>query len=443
MEFGQDQYSCDEDELDLYDHYDTLTSVSQNVSNVTNSVWRNEDADNHVFNKPGSTVSTLSTRVSNIQHSKPSDSFDNVDTSSQVARSVVSSIFRRIVSPQIDENTNTNDSKEIDGSKASYLSQNSNNSMNSSLIIDELELRSEVASEIQSDKFKHSKNSSDEHENEDEDVGSQVSESVERLEQIDKAHNSFNERIAEWINTVTFREEAVNDSKENVTDTSIENASINNDTIETGEYEVDDDDECLSEDDEQPSAVTSPSSVMMVSNYSPNNTLDMDDEALDELRRKFRAERNSFVASSMIPSTAFQSFEQGFSNIQVANGNQLFENGTGRSRLDVLQNVPNWHNNMNMNKNYHFKLLETTEQKMKINADGTREVDTVHKKEHSEKVYDNENAYGRKIFIFVILCLLICGLMYFFQLEEIDFNCLTSKHASSTGEDVKKVFIEL
>ena len=129
MEFGQDQYSCDEDELDLYDHYDTLTSVSQNVSNVTNSVWRNEDADNHVFNKPGSTVSSLSTRVSNIQHSKPSDSFDNVDTSSQVARSVVSSIFRRIVSPQIDENTNTNDSKEIDGSKASHLSQNSNNSM--------------------------------------------------------------------------------------------------------------------------------------------------------------------------------------------------------------------------------------------------------------------------------------------------------------------------
>ena len=127
----------------------------------------------------------------------------------------------------------------------------------------------------------------------------------------------------------------------------------------------------------------------------------------------------------------------------MANGNQLFENGTGRSRLDVLQNVPNWHNNMNMNKNYHFKLLETTEQKMKINADGTREVDTVHKKEHSEKVYDNENAYGRKIFIFVILCLLICGLMYIFQLEEIDFNCLTSKHASSTGEDVKKVFIEL
>ena len=190
--------------------------------------------------------------------------------------------------------------------------------MNSSLIFDELELRSEVASEIQSDNFKHSKNSSDEHDNEDEDVGSQVSESVERLEQIDKAHNSFNERIAEWINTVTFREDAVNDSKDNVTDTSIEDASINNDTIETGEHEVDDDDECLSEDDEQPSAVTSPSSVMMVSNYSPNNTLDMDDEALDELRRKFRAERNSFVASSMIPSTAFQSFEQGFSNIQVS-----------------------------------------------------------------------------------------------------------------------------
>ena len=128
-------------------------------------------------------------------------------------------------------------------------------------------------------------------------------------------------------------------------------------------------------DDDQPSGLTSPAPVLMVSNFTNVSDCqeDTDNEAFEELKRRFQAERNSFVPSSIIPTVALQSFEQGFSNVQRSNGARLFDNGVGRNKLTGDSPYPS------VTKNYHFKVLETTEQKMKILRDGTREVDTTHR----------------------------------------------------------------
>ena len=124
-------------------------------------------------------------------------------------------------------------------------------------------------------------------------------------------------------------------------------------------------------DDDQPSGLTSPAPVLMVSNFTDvsDDQDDSDNDEFEELKRKFQAERNSFVPSSIIPAVALQSFEQGFANVQKSNGNILFDNGIGRNKL-ISSGLPM--SNPSLTKNYHFKVLETTEQKMKIRSDGTR-----------------------------------------------------------------------
>ena len=90
-------------------------------------------------------------------------------------------------------------------------------------------------------------------------------------------------------------------------------------------------------------------------------------------------------------------------------------------------------------KNYHFKTTEVTEQKMRINVDGTREIDTVHRKEHSEKVYDDDNKRSVVLKLMLLLLLVVAFIVVFYK--STDWQCLghfsfTSHNADTDGKQV-------
>ena len=376
----REQFSCDEEELE---QYDTLTSVSQ-------------------------------------------------DTSSRVARSIVSSIFRRLPAS------------------------------GDQLATEERELELHTAAAAVTAAACSDTEQEEEEVEEAADPGSLVTtrssaslETVQQLESLAREHDTFKQRIAEWITTVTFRDDP---------DTAGNHDSTAGD--DTGEMEMvastpegaptdsaEDEDDDVSDDDDQPAGVASPAPVLSVSNFTNISDEDFDAEAIEELKRRFQAERGSFVTSSILPASALRSFEQGFSNVRQANGNELFENGVGRNvyREDPFKKHSMWPTENNIFKNYHIKVLETTEQKVKVNPDGTREVDTLHKKEHSEKVFDDQSFKGFwiKMFILFFLALSLLVAAYIFKVHEnIDIYChVGSKNvngAFNNNEDIaKKVYIEL
>merc|ERR1712213_283713 len=137
----------------------------------------------------------------------------------------------------------------------------------------------------------------------------------EELQNLDITQNSFKDRITEWINTVTIKDATINTDTDQVEnyDPSTFAASTpkRNSSFSVPESGEDDDHE-----DDQPSALTSPARVLMVSNFTNVTDTDEDQDAIEELKRRFQAERSSFVASSIIPSTALRSFEEGFANVQ-------------------------------------------------------------------------------------------------------------------------------
>ena len=291
------------------------------------------------------------------------------------------------------------------------------------------------------------------------DEESELSDTAKKLENLSRDEQSFSKRINEWIKTVSIRDEVDTikrsydnivhgDDEDTVPTSNSKNTSTieNNSVVEKTNY---DQSEVSEFEDDQPSGLTSPAPVLMVSNFTnvSDDQEETDNEDFEELKRKFQAERNSFVPSSIIPTVALQSFEQGFANVQKSNGNLLFENGIGRNKR--MTNLPMSY--PDVTKNYHFKVLETTEQKMKILRDGTREVDTTHTREQTEKVYDGEGSWMRcsilfKVLLVIILCTaLVIG--YFYRIHEgFELYChLSHSHDSIVHRDDRegKVSIEL
>merc|ERR1712179_665012 len=108
------------------------------------------------------------------------------------------------------------------------------------------------------------------------------------------------------------------------------------------------------------------------------------------------------------------SFDQGFSNVQQSNGKELYDNGLIRQRLtgSYIRNIP--FPSETTPRNYHIRVTETTEQKMKLNKDGSQVIDTTHKREQSEKSFgeDDKNWISfLKIFLFVVCLLLFLSLI--------------------------------
>merc|ERR1712012_132817 len=265
---------------------------------------------------------------------------------------------------------------------------------------------------------------------------SQVSEGMnQELQNLDITQNSFKDRITEWINTVTIKDATINtdtDQVENAPSTFTASTPKRNSSFSVAESGEDDENE-----DDQPSALTSPARVLMVSNFTNVTDTDEDQDAIEELKRRFQAERSSFVASSIIPSTALRSFEEGFANVQMSNGNELFDNGICSNRHQPyhqqFSDIPRWQEKMN--KNYHFKVSETTEQKMLIKSDGTREVDTVHKREQTENLYDdglfNKLGFCFKVLLVVLFLIGLAGIVVYLVRDKFDFTCLTTQKDST------------
>ena len=368
-----------------------------------------------------------------------------------MARSIVSSLFRRMPGPESDTHVSL-PSSDL-GSQISSQSRGRRTLVDQ---IEEIEMKSDKVIGTNSLGGSGKKVMADINLETFSDEESELSETAKKLENLSQDEQSFSKRINEWIKTVSIRDEmdiikknydSIVHKDDEDYDTvptsnskkfsSMENKSV----VEKTNYEQSD----VSEfEDDQPSGLTSPAPVLMVSNFTDvsDDQKEIDTEDFEELKKKFQAERNSFVPSSIIPTVALQSFEQGFANVQKSNGNLLFENGIGRNKM--MTNLPKLF--PSLTKNYHFKVLETTEQKMKILSDGTRQVDTTHTREQSENVYDGESAWMRcsvilKVFLVIVLCsVLVTG--YFYRVHEgFELYCHISHSHDSIEEG--KVSIEL
>ena len=230
------------------------------------------------------------------------------------------------------------------------------------------------------------------------------------LEDLTRSQDIFTSRINDWINTVTLLSEG---------------ETLQHDSPTGGEKEDNNnqiDDFSEEDEDDQPSATTS----QVTTNSDKNNEDDISFEALDELKKKYKAESKSYVTSSIIPSIAFQSFERGFSQVQLSNGNELFDNGTLRNRMfvDDLPKFSSWKEKV-PNRNYHFCVSETTEHKMKMNNDGTYVYDKTYKKEKTEKIYDEGNNGGN--FLFKCLTIILSLGMIF------SVGVFITEHCQSVG----------
>ena len=373
---------------------------------------------------------------------------ENGETSSQVARSIVSGLFRRMPNSG-------------PGSHVSHVSTHHAGSHVDQIeeeLLGEIEMQAGEVIATKSVDGSGEKILAETFSDEE----SELSESGKKLEYLSKDGQSFTRRINEWIKTVSIRDDVdtvmknynniVHKDEDDIIRTSTPEKSqtveCSNNSVTEQKY--DDQGDVSGLEDDQPSGLTSPAPVLMVSNFTDvyDDQDDTDNDDFEELKRKFQAERNSFVPISIIPTVALQSFEQGFANVQKSNGNILFDNGIGRNKLNssgLPMSYPS------LTKNYHFKVLETTEQKMKILSDGTREVDTTHKREHSEKVYDEEGSWTRcsailRVLLVIILCTaLVIG--YFYRIHEgFELYChLSHSHDSIVHRDDRegKVSIEL
>merc|ERR1711868_220679 len=214
MEFGggEEHYSCDDEDYDNYDNYDNLTSVSQNINNSYNhSSWyggwsgQGDDGNSgwYHFNKPSSTPSrhTVNDEV-------------DMESSSQVARSIVSSIFRKIPtgvssrSPSQVSALDSNTLVELELNQEVEQPSDNNSGVMTNGSVDPKESKESTKCEEEDNAEGHKSESV-----------SQVSEGMnQELQNLDITQNSFKDRITEWINTVTIKDATINTDTDKVED---------------------------------------------------------------------------------------------------------------------------------------------------------------------------------------------------------------------------------
>ena len=348
-EVYREEFSCDDDEEEEED--DNLTSVSQILS-----------------------VSTP----------------DNQETSSQVARSILSSLFNKATGPG-------------ETPRPHISHHNAEWEFPTGSTEDNEENTTEVS-------------------------GSGI---TQKLEDLARSHNIFSSRITDWINTVTLVSEGET-AENNLEQTEYDNQTDDQDQEQEEEEE---------EEDDQPSATMIVRDTEHISQDKKDKEEVLSFEALDELKKKFQAERSSYVPSSIIPSMAFKSFEEGFSKVQLSNGNELFDNGTVRHRM-LGDNVVRFSNLDKKARNYQVCVSEVTQHNMKMNIDGSYSYDKIHKKEKTEKVYDDgEGMYCYKILnIFLSLIVIFALGVFINEYFQLGFqNCLKQNLRSNT-EKITNVF---
>ena len=250
---------------------------------------------------------------------------------------------------------------------------------------------------------------------------------TQKLEDLTRSHNIFSSRITDWINTVTLL------SEEETGLNKLEQTEQTESDNQTDDQEQEEEQE---DEDDQPSATM----ISHISHDKEDKENVLSFEALDELKKKFRAERSSYV-SSIIPSSAFKSFEQGFSQVQLSNGNELFDNGTVRQRV-FGDNVVGFSNLDKKARNYQVCVSEVTQHNMKMNIDGSYSYDKIHKKEKTEKVYDDgEGMFCYKILnIFLSFIVILVLGMFINEYFQLGFQNGLPKNLRSNTEKIRNVF---
>lgn len=412
----EEQYSCDEDEWEveeasllpsrcspvhvgaiwpqpggqMSEHSDTSADQSEEVKSrmsglstgSRNSKMSNgshlqlsgdEDEDAREEGKIGSDEYTSPWRVSGGGGNFSRGSSVGWETSSQAARSILGGIFNNL--PDAGETR--------EGSQELEVSQHN---------------------EPEAD--------NQEEEDMDDDVEDPRLEVAMRMEELDKVHKSFSERMTDWISSVSLKQkEAEGEHFNNFAKTSSKQAEENSLTA-SNKSDISQNLDEKQEDDDQhsiPSSVygdcnkgntagTSTKSSRasfngsavgmeedhsnIESNWRLGGEKEMLSQSEEEVRNKFHCDRSQRgIAYSMIPTLAFSSYEEGFAKAQMTNGRQLFDNGLIRQRSagSRVRSLP-----FPEAQPQYKKVVETMEQRMVVDADGTQRVDTKHRREEEE-----------------------------------------------------------
>eukprot|EP00090_Calanus_glacialis_P035004 TRINITY_DN5977_c0_g1_i1.p1 TRINITY_DN5977_c0_g1~~TRINITY_DN5977_c0_g1_i1.p1 ORF type:complete len:484 (-),score=129.00 TRINITY_DN5977_c0_g1_i1:309-1760(-) len=272
----------------------------------------------------------------------------------------------------------------------------------------------------------------------------------EKISELGRSNSSFTARITDWINTVSIKErDQLDDTRSVSFQESVQcSTPVENVTMCDGS-------DVYSDDDDQPAGYTSPARAVANITDTPMEMVSVDgDTSLEEMRKKFQSEARTNISGSLVPSTAFTSYDQGFSNVQVSNGKELFDNGLIRHRLtgNYIKSIP--FSQEASPRNYHIKVTETTEQKMQLNKDGSQVIDTTHKREQSEKSFDHDHEKNWlsfiKMFLLMACLLLLLSLVLVFILQHFQLvnvqglNCFMEKNGFSDRFDLdKKAYIEI
>eukprot|EP00092_Neocalanus_flemingeri_P012937 GFUD01013936.1.p1 GENE.GFUD01013936.1~~GFUD01013936.1.p1 ORF type:complete len:481 (+),score=133.82 GFUD01013936.1:112-1554(+) len=480
MDRDRDHFSCDEEDCD------TFSSVSQAGGQVLYDSYYtswNEEQEQHCPPVVQSSAGSLS---------PCSKASEDMETSSQVARSIISGLFHRIsgqvevpaeisvieaksnvVSSNLNESRSTrldfegSDCSNVEYQIGEHLDQLEASDTNHD-IFDAMFATSGFEANIEptnlcqmspvpttkeehvhaislksssgslKEQVRPSTNAS---------VGSK-SDGQEQMQELARSSSSFTARINDWINTVSIKERDLQEETKSVSFQESVNCStpLEHVTMEDGS-------DVYSDDDDQPAGYTSPARALENITESTMDMVAQDSNlSLDEIRNNFQKEARTNISSSLVPTTAFKSFDQGFSNVQVSNGKELFDNGLIRQRQtgNYIRSIPTH----STPRNYHFKITETTEQTMKLNKDGSQVVDTTHKREQSENSYDQEDekkwySFLKLFLVLVCLLLVLAGvlvlLLQYLELVQIKgLQCFMEENGLPARFDAsKKTYIEV
>merc|ERR1712130_558343 len=229
-----------------------------------------------------------------------------------------------------------------------------------------------------------------------------------RMKVLDKEHKSFSERMTDWISNVSLKQKEAEDEDFNhfgqarskqPEEAAFENRSSNKSDITLNLDEKQEDDhkhststsfldvDCNMGNTDRVSTKSSRAQSFNGStvgieeeeNWMLGGEKEMLSQRDEELRNKFHCDQSQRgIAYSMIPSLAFSSYEKGFAKAQMTNGRQLFDNGLIRQRSagSRVRSLP-----FPEAQPQYKKVVETMEQHMVVDADGTQRVDTKHRRE--------------------------------------------------------------
>ena len=224
---------------------------------------------------------------------------------------------------------------------------------------------------------------------------------AKRMEELDRVHKNFSERMTDWISSVSLKQkededqanskqpdEGLFEDTSSVSDKSYNDDGFDNNSEDdyrqstpVGTKESTNDSINLNQTPDAQSC--NGSMVGMEGEENSDGENKMMAQSDEEVWNKFHIDRSQRgIAYSMIPTLAFSSYEEGFAKAQKTNGRQLFDNGLIRQRSagSRVRSLPFPETAQPQYK----KVVETMEQRMVVDADGSQRVDTKHRREEEE-----------------------------------------------------------